>query len=114
MARVLIVIVTYNSVAEIGGCLDAIAGLSDTEVVVVDNASTDGTALEVKSRGVHLIANSRNEGFAAAVNHGCAAGSAPLILLLNPDAHLEHGLDALISEFDDSRTGAAGGMLIDF
>ena len=65
MARVAIVIVTFNSAAEIGGCLDALSGLSgnDVEVLVVDNASADGTRDEVLARGGRLIANRSNEGF---------------------------------------------------
>ena len=56
------------------------------EVVVVDNASHDGTIAEVARRGVRLIANSDNRGFAAAVNQGFCALNCPYILLLNPDA----------------------------
>ncbi len=111
MARVAIVIVTYNSASEIGGCLDALAPLSDVEILVVDNASSDPTRDEVKRRGVRLLANADNRGFAGAVNQGVHATSAPFVLLLNPDAHLECGLSALESEFSDPRTGAAGGLL---
>ena len=111
MARVAIVVVTYNSAPEIGGCLDALSGLPDVQIVVVDNASGDATRQEVLHRGVALIANASNAGFAAAVNEGVRATTAPLILLLNPDAHFERGLPSLISEFDDPRVGAAGGLL---
>jgi GT2 family glycosyltransferase len=112
MTRVAIVIVTHNSGAEIGGCLDALEGREDIEVVVVDNASTDKTCEEVTTRAVRLIANSTNAGFAAAVNAGVRATEAPLLLLLNPDAHLVRGLDSLASRFDDPQVGAAGGMLV--
>jgi N-acetylglucosaminyl-diphospho-decaprenol L-rhamnosyltransferase len=111
MARVAIVIVTWNSAGEIGACLDALAGLEDVETVVIDNASDDTTRQEAAVRGARLIANSRNAGFAAAVNQGVRATTAPLLLLLNPDAHLEQGLDALAGEFTDPQTGAAGGLL---
>ncbi len=110
MVRVGIVIVTHQSAAEIGGCLDALREIPDVEVVVVDNASTDITRDEVLSRGVTLLANSSNVGFGAAVNQGIRATTAPLLLLLNPDAHLEAGLDALVGEFDDPRIGAAGAV----
>ena len=85
-----IVVVTYNSEAEIGACLDR-ARLTGAEIVVVDNASTDGTCEEVTRRGVRLIANPENRGFAAAVNQGMRALDTPFVLLLNPDAHLETG-----------------------
>jgi N-acetylglucosaminyl-diphospho-decaprenol L-rhamnosyltransferase len=111
MPRVAIVIVTYHSAAEIAGCLDSLAGLPETEIVVVDNASTDGTPAEANRPGTRLIANSRNLGFAGAVNQGVRATSAPFVLLLNPDAQLQHGLSALIAQFEDPFTGAAGGRL---
>jgi GT2 family glycosyltransferase len=63
-------------------------------------------------RGVRTISNARNLGFAAAVNQGVRATTAPLILLLNPDARLEHGVEALTAAFDSKDTGAAGGLLI--
>ena len=112
MARVAIVVVTYNSAEEIGGCLDSLTNLPDAQVVVVDNASQDRTCDEVLKRGVPLLANSHNAGFAAAANQGVRATTAPLVLLLNPDASLEHGLEALIGEFEDPKVGAAGGLLV--
>jgi hypothetical protein len=111
MARVAIVIVTYHSEAEIGVCLDALRDLPGIEIVVVDNASGDHTVEQVRGRGVPLIANPYNAGFAAAVNQGVRATSAPRILLLNPDAQLVRGLDALEAALEDPRTGAAGGLL---
>ena len=113
MTRVAIVIVTFNSGAEIGGCLDALAEIPDIEIVVIDNASSDRTRDEVLARRIRLIENPRNSGFAAAVNQGVRATTAPLILSLNPDAWLERGLEALAAHFDDPQTGAAGGLLTD-
>ena len=62
MSDIGIVIVTYNSEAEIGACLDA-ALRTGADVVVVDNASSDGTIAEVARRGVRLIANPDEPGF---------------------------------------------------
>lgn len=112
MARVAIVIVTYQSAEFIGACLDSVAAIPDAEVVVVDNASADSTCVIVRGRGIRLIANDSNTGFAAAVNQGVRATSALLILLLNPDTQLETGLDALIARLDDPAVGAAGGLLV--
>jgi GT2 family glycosyltransferase len=61
--------------------------------------------------GVRVIANRENRGFAGGVNQGVAAASAPLILLLNPDAHLAAGLSAMAAHFRDPQVGAVGGML---
>src|SRR6266545_343357 len=112
MGEIAIIVVTYNSAAHIGPCLDA-AIPAAAEFVVVDNASTDGTTAEVCRRGVRLIANSTNRGFAAAVNQGIAATAAPYVLLLNPDAVLVTGIDALRAACDLPFAAGAGGALID-
>jgi len=112
MPEIGIVIVTYNSRTVIGPCLDA-AIPSGAEVVVVDNASTDGTPEEVRRRGVRVIANSANRGFAAAVNQGMAALEAPFVLLLNPDAEVAGGLDTLSEACRLPDAAGAGGKLVD-
>jgi len=112
MRDVGIVIVTHNSAEEIGPCLDA-AVATGAEVVVVDNASGDRTRGEVERRGVRLIANASNAGFAAAVNQGIRALSTPLLLLLNPDAVIQGSLDPLREACRDPQTAAAGGLLVD-
>jgi GT2 family glycosyltransferase len=110
--RVAVVIVTYNSCAEIGGCLDALASQNVPEIIVVDNGSSDCTRTEVERRGIRLIANQANLGFAGGVNQGVRATSAPLVLLLNPDTHVIRGIDALADRFGDPTVGAAGGLLL--
>lgn len=117
MHRVAIIIVTHNSEAEIGGCLDALAGFSpaEVEIVVVDNASGDSTRDEVAARGIRYIANPSNESFAAALNAGVRATAAPLVLSLNPDAYLVKGLEAMADFLEhpgDLKIGAVGGLLI--
>src|SRR5947208_2669810 len=93
MAGVGIVIVTCNSEAEIGPCLDAafLAG----DVIVVDNASSDGTLEQVRRRGGSVIANPVNRGFAAAVNQGIRAIGSDVVLLLNPDAVLKTSIEPM-------------------
>ncbi len=107
MGEIGIVIVTYNSGAEIGPCLDA-AATSGAQVVVVDNASHDSTLAEVQRRGVKLIANSGNRGFAGAVNQGFRALDCPYILLLNPDAVIQTSLEPLRAACDLPRAAARG------
>ena len=109
-ARIGIVMVTYNSEAEIGASLDA-ALATGAEVVVIDNASGDGTIAEIARRGVRLIANPANRGFAAAANQGFAALNSPYVLLLNPDAVIRSGLEDLREACDLPGAGAAGGCL---
>lgn len=118
MERVAIVIVAYNSGAEIGGCLDALQkmdalGNLNAEVLVIDNASSDDTAAIAKSKHARVMVNAANAGFAAAVNQGVGETAAPLVLLLNPDAHLQCDLEALTAAFTDPAVGVAGGRLVD-
>ena len=114
-----IVIVTHESGGEIGACLDAAVAATSAasarcaEIVVVDNASGDQTCREVIARGVRLIANRENRGFAAAVNQGIQSLETPLVLLLNPDARLETGLTALCQCFRDEHVAGACGKLVD-
>src|ERR1051326_602792 len=111
MAEIGIVIVTCNSEAEIGGSLDA-ALATGADVVVVDNASSDGTVAEIARRGAQLIANSSNRGFAAAANQGFAVLTSPYVLLLNPDAVIERGLETLRQACSMRGAAAAGGRLL--
>lgn len=107
-----IVIVTHNSEAEIGPCLEAALG-AGAEVIVVDNASSDETLAEIRRRGVEVIANPENRGFAAAVNQGIRAIRADYILLLNPDAVLRTGIETLCAVCAAPEVGAVGGKLVD-
>ncbi len=113
MKRLGVVIVTYNSEAVIGGCLASVAQ-AGAEIVVVDNASSDRTREQVcRVPGVTLISNPWNRGFAAAVNQGIGALETQYVLLLNPDAAVAGGLDALLAACDRPEVGAAGGKLVD-
>ena len=89
-----IVIVTHNQIDYTRQCLDSIARLTDEpyELIVVDNASTDGTVDYLRAKpGVRLIVNHTNRGFPAAVNQGIAAASGKQILLLNNDVIVTTG-----------------------
>lgn len=112
MAEIGILIVTYNSAAVIVHCLDA-AVRSGAEIVVIDNASTDGTPAQAARSGVTVIANSTNIGFAAAVNQGFSVLKCPYVLIMNPDTILEGDLDALRAACDLPRAAGAGGRLVD-
>src|SRR5262245_29351319 len=112
MSGIGIVIVTFNSQDHIGACLDA-AIPTGAEIVVVDNASRDATVAEATRRGVRVIANSTNRGFAAAVNQGFAVLDCPYILLLNPDSVLLDGLKHLQTASELKEAAGAGGCLLD-
>jgi N-acetylglucosaminyl-diphospho-decaprenol L-rhamnosyltransferase len=111
MTGIGIVIVTHNSAAEIASCLAA-ALATGAEVVVVDNASADGTQTEVQRLGGHLIANPTNRGFAAAVNQGFVVLNSTHVVLLNPDAVLISDLKPLREACDRPGAAGAGGLLL--
>src|SRR5438093_6790662 len=100
-----IVIVTHDSEAELRPCLDA-ALATGAEVMVVDNASGDGTLEQIWQRGVQVIVNPANRGFAAAVNQGIRAIQADFVLLLNPDAVLKTSIEPLRAACATPRAGA--------
>lgn len=86
-----VVLVVYNDGGRLGDLLDLLYGEVET-AAVVDNASTDGSALAADGRGfVSLIRNEENRGFATAANQGAAAARTDWIVFVNPDTHLEPG-----------------------
>ncbi|HVP00592.1 MAG TPA: glycosyltransferase family 2 protein [Bryobacteraceae bacterium] len=107
------IIVTFNSEAVIGPCLDALARMAPhVKPIVVDNASSDRTLNRVRERAhICVIPNPQNRGFAAAVNQGISACEEEYLLLLNPDANLLTGVDALIEA--SRQYGLAAGKLVD-
>jgi N-acetylglucosaminyl-diphospho-decaprenol L-rhamnosyltransferase len=88
-----VVIVSYNSQDTLRTCVEPLAGRDDVSVVVVDNASSDRSLEVVADLPVTTIASERNGGFAVGCNRGLAAGGAPFVLFLNPDAQIRE--DAL-------------------
>ncbi len=82
----------------------------DFEIVVVDNASNDGSAEWLANQSdVRVIRNESNRGFAAACNQGICAGNAPFVALLNDDAQPEpQWLEALARAMRDPQTLVAG------
>jgi GT2 family glycosyltransferase len=108
-----IVVVTYNSAGVIGGCVEACRRVPSASIVVVDNASSDGTLDRVRHiPDVTLIANDRNLGFGAAVNQGVAALATEAVLVLNPDAIPMKGIEALERCVLREGVGAATGRLL--
>ena len=83
-----IVIVNYNAGAWLPRCLDYIAQQTYPywEVIIVDNASQDGSLALVENRDrVTIIRNRENRGFAAAQNQGIAIACGRYIMALNYD-----------------------------
>jgi N-acetylglucosaminyl-diphospho-decaprenol L-rhamnosyltransferase len=111
-----VVIVSFRTPALLAGCLEQLAAeASVREVVVVDNASADGSAELVEERFPHvrLIRNTANVGFARAVNQGLPFCSGEYLLLLNPDTVVEKGaIDALVRLLISDPAVAAAGPAI--
>ena len=99
-----IVIVSFNSGECLTRCLASIEEHAPAaSVVVVDNASTDGStrSTALRRNGVTLLLNPQNAGFARAVNQGLAAVSHGLVMVLNPDCYLLAGAaERLVQELD--------------
>jgi N-acetylglucosaminyl-diphospho-decaprenol L-rhamnosyltransferase len=103
MTSLAIIIVTYNSRAELDDCLCSLADHKPTiahEIVIIDNGSSNGTPAHVRERwpSVRLLGGSGNLGFAKANNLGIRETTSDLVLLLNPDVIVSPGsIDALVA-----------------
>lgn len=108
MTGVDVVVVTYNSAETIGAAVEQLAAVDSVRVIVVDNASSDGTPELLRTLPVETIALEENGGFAHGCNVGWRAGDAPYVLFLNPDARIgADAVEALADELDrDERVGA--------
>src|SRR5271165_4969549 len=112
-----VILVTYNSGAQIEACLRALSS-QDCEIIVVDNASQDDTVARVQGLAgqlpLQLLTISRNIGFAGGVNQGVRAASGDVLLVLNPDAVAEPGaVDAIIACVAATGASVGGGALVE-
>jgi GT2 family glycosyltransferase len=109
-ASVAAVIVSYNTRELLLACLDSLAAVTlPLEIVVVDNASVDGSADAVRARHAHvgLVANIENVGFSRANNLGIRATRAPYVLVLNSDAAVRPGAVETLVRVLESRPDVA-------
>jgi N-acetylglucosaminyl-diphospho-decaprenol L-rhamnosyltransferase len=96
-----VVVVSYGSATTLRDCVAPLAASPGVRVIVVDNASPDDALATIADLDVTVIRAGRNGGFSFGCNLGIAAGDAPYVLLLNPDARLEDGaLDTLRAVLD--------------
>ena len=106
---VTVIVVTYQS----AHCLPRLGALLQTvkHIVVVDNASTDGTDAAVREHlpQARLVCNDRNLGFGAANNIGIALAETPFALLLNPDCEIT--TDAIQALYEAQQVFPDAGML---
>jgi len=120
MTRLTVVIVSFNTQAELQACLASLAAAPPAvphEIVVVDNGSGDGSVEMVRTRwpAVRLIEAGANLGFARANNLAIRATNSELVLLLNSDTVVPAGaLDTLVATLERHPDAAAvGPRLVD-
>ncbi len=102
MIRLSIIIVTYNCEEFVEKCLKSVINIlpKDGEIIIVDNASTDGTLKRVKGQGarVKIIKNNANLGFSKANNIGAKEANGEYLFFLNPDTEIKEDIfDELIN-----------------
>ncbi len=114
-----IVIPTYNGRALLAQCLSSIAWHRppdrELEVIVVDDASTDGTScwLAAEWPGVRVVKRATNGGFVAAANAGLAAARGTFIQLLNNDTEVTASwVEAGLSPFLDPTVGSVAPLVL--
>ncbi|MCX7816198.1 MAG: glycosyltransferase family 2 protein [Syntrophales bacterium] len=119
MVDVSVIIVNYNTRDLLRDCLESVVNTVKTvtyEVIVVDNASVDGSVAMVKEEypWVKLITNEKNRGFAAANNQAFAIMEGRYALLLNTDAVLTEGAVHELYSFMEKtpETGMCCGQLL--
>jgi GT2 family glycosyltransferase len=114
--RLSVVIVAYNEAESLQAGLPRLLPElgSNDEVIVANNASTDGTADVVRgiSSSTIVVERASNDGFPAAANDGVAAASGDLILLLNPDTVVAPGFrDRIVRPWREGRFDAWMGLV---
>jgi len=119
VSRISVVVVNWNAGESLATCLRSLAAdaLGGSEVIVVDNASSDGSMAAV--RGVvpwlRVVDAGANLGFAAGANLGADGASGGVIVFVNPDARVLPGAVPALARGLDALPGAgiAGGGLLD-
>ena len=107
-----IIIINWNTKEILRDCIESVyeqAGDVDYEIIVVDNASTDGSREMIRDefKQVVLIGNTENRGFAAANNQGMAIAKGRYVLLLNSDTVVLKNSIANTVRFADENPKAA-------
>ena len=113
-----VIVVGYNGRDLLDRCLASVledAGDLDIEVIVVDNASHDGTPEMVTERfpSVCLIANAENDGYGRGLNVGIATARGRYLLMLNQDIAVKPGALRALVDFAETHplAGAVGARL---
>jgi GT2 family glycosyltransferase/glycosyltransferase involved in cell wall biosynthesis len=112
-----IIVVTFNNLKYTRLCLESVlknTTLPDFEVIVIDNASDDGTreyldSLAAADGRLRIVRNATNRGFAAANNQGLKLATGKILLLLNNDVIVPRGwLRGMLRVLEDESVGLVG------
>lgn len=105
-----IIIVSWNTKELLKQCLDSL--VSNVEIIIVDNGSSDGSQEMVKEKFPEaiLIENKENLGFAKGNNIGIRKAKGEYIMLLNPDTIVKKGAIGKLIDFLDNNKKATGVM----
>src|SRR5688572_21006757 len=112
-----VVVVSYNTAEHIEACLLSLLELdysSGVEIIVVDNASTDGSAELIKERfpDVELVELPHNKGFAGGASVGLYMASGEIVATVNPDVRLDpHWLSAGCETLQSPHVGVVGSKI---
>jgi N-acetylglucosaminyl-diphospho-decaprenol L-rhamnosyltransferase len=101
MSDVSAVVVSYNVRELLLQCIDSLRHDGVEHIVVVDNASTDGSAEAARSAGVDVLALDTNLGFGSGANRGVARTATPYVIICNPDLEVEPGTNKALVEVLD-------------
>ena len=118
--QVSIIIPVFNNLPLTRRCLTLLAATATAlpyEIIVVDNASTDGTAeflaAEAAQGTLRVVTNAQNEGFARGCNHGAQVARGAILLFLNNDTQVTPGwLEPLVHALQQPAVGVAGAKLL--
>jgi len=109
VTKVAAVVVSFNSASYLPDCLRSLRSEGVAEVVVVDNASSDGSvgAARAADRAVRVLETGANVGFGTAANRGVEATECDYVLVMNPDTVVEPGTVKALAEALDTDPGLA-------
>lgn len=112
-----IIVVNWNAGVQLKQCIESLVG-ADGQIIIVDNASTDGSERVVANYpGVILIRSAENAGFGKGCNLGAEHASGDFLLFLNPDAAVYPGtLERALEFMRDplhAQVGICGVQLVD-
>jgi GT2 family glycosyltransferase len=110
-----VIIVNYNGLRFLAECFDSLKAAFKTyrfEIVVIDNASSDGSQAFLRTRSdIHYIESDTNLGFTGGNNRAAQKARGKVLILLNNDTCVKSLLDPLVTQALLPQTGAVGSRL---